>query len=47
MRFHQIKSQVGLHNMGGSDEGMEMIIAGVIKGLTNEIGLPLTNKALV
>jgi len=33
--------------MGGSDEGMEMLIAGVIKGLANRIDLQLTNKTLI
>ena len=32
--------------MRGSDEGAELLIAGVIKTLIMEVGLPLTNEAL-
>ena len=36
----------GFRNMRGLDEGMEMIIVGVIKGLAEEVGFPLDNIAL-
>ena len=36
----------GLHNMRGSDEGMELIITGVIKGLADEVGFSLKTLAL-
>jgi len=45
-RFHRTLSTFGLHNMRGSDEGMEMIIAGVVKGLAHEVGLPISEQAL-
>ena len=45
-RFHRTLSTFGLHNMRGSDEGMEMIIAGVVKGLAHEVGLPISGQAL-
>ena len=35
-RFHRTLSAFALHNMRGSDEGMEMMIAGTIKGLADE-----------
>ena len=45
-QFLRVLSQSGLHNMGGSDEGMKTIIAGVIKGLAEEVGLPLVCVSL-
>ena len=45
-RFLRTLSMFGLHNMRGSDEGMELLIAGVVKGLAEEVGLPLTNHDL-
>jgi hypothetical protein len=43
-RFHRTLSTFGLHNMRGSDEGMEMIIAGVVKGLAHEVGLLISEQ---
>ena len=45
-QFLRTLTEFGLHNMRGSDEGMELIIAGVVKGLADEVGLPLTNLSL-
>ena len=45
-RFLHTLSMFGLHNMRGSDEGMELIIAGAIKGLVQEVGFSLNNLAL-
>ena len=45
-RFQRTLSQHILHNMRGSDEAATMIIAGVIKGLAEELKLPLSSQAL-
>ena len=45
-RFLSTLTQFGLHNMRGSDEGAELLIAGVINALAMEVGLPLSNVAL-
>ena len=45
-RFHQTLSVFALHNMRRSDEGMEMMIAGTIKGLADEVEFPLSKEAL-
>ena len=42
----RIITQFILHNMQGSDEGSEVIIAGTLKGLAEEVGLPLSNAKL-
>jgi hypothetical protein len=42
----RIMTMFGLHNMGGSDEGMEMLIAGVLKALFHDIGFELDSKSL-
>jgi hypothetical protein len=44
-RFQQTLTSFALHNMRGSNEGAEMIIAGVIKGLTDEVGFSLNKEA--
>ena len=41
-RFERTLTAFGLHNMRGSDEGAELTIAGVIKGLADEVGFPLS-----
>ena len=38
--------EFGLHNTRGLDKGIKLIVAGFIKGLFKEIGLPLSNIAL-
>ena len=45
-RFLRTLTQFGLHNMRGSDEAATMLIAGVIKGLAEELNLPLSSSAL-
>jgi len=45
-RFIRTLSQFSLHNMRGSDEGTEMVIAGTIKGLAEEVGLQLPSASL-
>ena len=45
-RFQQTLTSFALHNMRGSDEGAEMIIAGVIKGLADEVGFSLNKDDL-
>ena len=45
-RFERTLTAFGLHNMRGSDEGAELTIAGVIKGLADEVGFPLTEDEL-
>ena len=45
-RFLRTLAQFGLHNMRGSDEATEMLVAGTIKALAEEVSLPLFNRAL-
>ena len=45
-RFMRVLAQFDLHNMRGLDEATEMLIAGVIKTLTEEVGMPLLSRAL-
>ena len=45
-RFQRTLTSFALHNMRGSDEGAEMIIAGVIKGLADEVGFSLNKDDL-
>ena len=40
-------SKFGLHNMRGSDEGMKMIVANTIKGLSEEGNTRLAVNCLV
>eukprot|EP00985_Skeletonema_marinoi_P010359 scaffold4870_cov128-Skeletonema_marinoi.AAC.2 len=42
----RILTMFGLSNMGGSDEGMEMLIAGVLKALCHDIGFKVDSKKL-
>ena len=45
-RFLRTISQFALHNMRGSDKGTEMLIAGTIKGLAEEVGLGIPSVSL-
>ena len=45
-RFLGIISRFSLHNMRGSGEGTELVIAGTIKGLAGEVGLQLQSFSL-
>jgi len=42
----RIITMYGIHNMGGSDEGMEMLIGGVLKALFHDIGFNISNEIL-
>ena len=44
--FLPIITQFSLNNMRGLDEGAAAIIAGTVKGLANEVELPLCNTQL-
>lgn len=44
--FMRMITQFGLHNMRGSEEGAEAIIAVTVKGLAEECGLRLCNAQL-
>eukprot|EP00984_Skeletonema_dohrnii_P024558 scaffold13695_cov129-Skeletonema_dohrnii-CCMP3373.AAC.1 len=42
----RILTMFGLSNMGGSDEGMEMLIAGVLKALCHDIGFKVDSTKM-
>ena len=44
-RFQRTSISFGLQNMRGSDKEIEMIIADVMKGLADEVGLPIPAQA--
>ena len=44
--FMRRLTEGGLHNMGGSDEGMEGIVNGTFLGLRDDLDLPLTDRQI-
>ena len=45
-QFLRTLAQFGLHNMRGSDETTELLIAGTVKALAEEVGILLPSHAL-
>ena len=39
-------AQFGLYNMRGSDEATKMLVTGVIRTLAEEVGMPISSRAL-